>query len=61
MPRKLLIAGFMTAIAMIALGATYFFGRKENVMEQTYAEKTSILPIDASAPAHTETATFAMG
>jgi hypothetical protein len=62
MPRKRLIAGFMTALAMIALGAAYFgVGRKENAMEQTHAEKTNIPPIDASAPAHTETATFAMG
>lgn len=62
MSRKLLIAGLLTTIALIALGAVYFgASRKENTMEQTHTENTNIPPIDASAPAHTETATFAMG
>jgi hypothetical protein len=62
MSKKLLIAGLLTIIAVIALGAVLFsFSREENTMEQTHTEKTNIPPIDASAPAHTETATFAMG
>jgi hypothetical protein len=62
MSRKLLISGLLTTIAMIALGAVYFgFSRKENTMEQTHTENTNTPPIDASAPARTETATFAMG
>jgi hypothetical protein len=62
MSKKLLAAGLLTIVAVIALGAVYFgFNRKENTMEQTQTEHTNIPPIDASAPAHTETATFAMG
>jgi hypothetical protein len=62
MSRKLLIAGLLTTIAAIALGAVYSgISRKENTMEQTLTENTDIPPIDVSAPAHTETATFAMG
>ena len=78
MSKKLLFAGLLITIAAIALGTAYFsFSRKENPMEQTYAESTNvppvdkptpahtentdIPPIDVSAPTHTETATFAMG
>ena len=62
MSKKLLMAGLLTTLAVIALGAVYFgFSRKENTMEQTHAQDTNIPSIDASAPAHTETATFAMG
>lgn len=62
MSKKLLAAGLLTTVAVIALGAVYFgFSREEKTMEQTHTESTDIPPIDASAPAHTETATFAMG
>jgi flagellar basal body-associated protein FliL len=62
MSRKLFIVGLLITIVAIALGAIYFgFSRKENAMEQTHTEKTNIPPIDAAAPAHTQTATFAMG
>ncbi len=62
MSRKRLIAGLLTIIAVIALGAVYFgFSRKENTMEQIRTQSTNIPPIDASAPVHTEAATFAMG
>jgi hypothetical protein len=62
MSKKLLIAGLLTIIAVIALGVVLFsFSRKENTMKQAHTENTNIPPIDASAPAHTETATFAMG
>jgi hypothetical protein len=62
MSRKLLIAGLLTTIAVIASGTVLFsLNRKENTMEQTQTENTNIPPIDASAPAHKETATFAMG
>ena len=51
MSRKLLAAGLLTAVAAIALGAVYFgFNRKENTMEQTHAESTSIPPAGAPAP-----------
>jgi hypothetical protein len=60
--KKLLIAGLLITFAVIALGAVYFgFSHKENTMEQTPTKNKNIPPIDASAPAHTETATFAMG
>ena len=60
--RKLIIAGLLAAVAVIAIGVIYFsFGHKENTMEQTRTETRNIPPIDASEPAHTETATFAMG
>jgi hypothetical protein len=52
MSRKLLIAGLLTTIAAIVLGAVYFgFSRKENTMEQAYTESTNIPPADAPAPA----------
>jgi len=66
MSRKLLIAGLLTTIATIALGAAYFgFSRKENTMEQTYVENTdtpasacavdtNAPPVDTPSPTHTE-------
>ena len=55
MPKKLLIAGLLTTIAAIALGAVYFgFSRKENTMEQTYIESTNVPPTGTPTLAHTE-------
>jgi hypothetical protein len=55
MSKKLLLAGLLTTIAAIALGAVYFgFRRKENTMEQTYTKNTNIPPADTPTLAHTE-------
>ena len=52
MSRKLLIAGLLTTMAVITLGAVYFsFSRKEKKMEQTQVQNTNIPPTDAPAPA----------
>ena len=65
--RKLVIAGLLTTIAVIALGAVYFgFSRKENMMEQTYADApapvcavdTNVPPASATATIHTEDTTI---
>jgi hypothetical protein len=62
MSKKQLITGLLATTAMIALGAVYFgSSRKENTMEQIRTQSTNIPSIDAAAPAHAETATFAMG
>jgi hypothetical protein len=51
MSKKLLAAGLLTIVAVIALGAIYFgFSRKENTMEQTHTGSTKIPSANASAP-----------
>ena len=51
MSKKLLAAGLLTTVAVIALGAVYFgFNRKENTMEQTHTQSTKIPSANAPAP-----------
>jgi hypothetical protein len=63
MPRKPITIGALLAIAALALGTVYFgwVSHRSSTMEQIQPQGNSIPPIDASAPAHTETATFALG
>jgi hypothetical protein len=59
---KRLIAIGLLIIAALAVGAIYSHSvSKRRTMEQTHSQGTSTPPIDAAAPTHTETATFAMG
>ena len=62
MPKKLIAAGGAVIVLAVAFGALYLGSQKEkNAMEQKVTQNSAIPPIDASAPARTEAATFAMG
>jgi len=58
--RGAVIAGVLLVLALGVLG--FFVSMKErNPMALNTTEQVFIPPIDAAAPAQTETATFAMG
>ncbi len=62
MPRRLITLGLLLTIAALASAAVYFgWVSNRSPMEQIQSQGSNIPPIDASAPAHTETATFALG
>jgi hypothetical protein len=63
MPKKLITIGLLIIAALLAVGAVYSHSvtKRRRTMEQIHSQDTNIPTIDAAAPPHTETATFAMG